>query len=298
VSLQSDVRLAHEQIATFGADFLDDNVKSSTAFDRTSRDNSGVFGEYQVGIGKHRLSASARYDDNQQFGGHTTGNAGWKWQVSPNFYAMSGWGKAFRAPSFNDLYFPNFSNPLLRPERSTSYEVGFGGNLGSRWNWSANLYRTDIRDLIDLDSTSFLPSNVSSAQIEGLELESRLSLGQTDLSLNYAYTDPRNKTAGANSDKVLQRRARHSGNVRITQQMDSFRLGAVTRIQGTRYRNVANTAQLGSYVTFDLLGEYALSKQWQFDAKIINVTDKRYDTVYLYNEPGREFFVAAGYRFR
>jgi len=296
-SLQSDVTLPANQIVTLGADFLDDNVASTTNFDALSRDNGGVFGQYQVGLGAHRVSASARYDDNQQFGSHSTGNAGWKWQIVPALYAQAGWGTAFRAPSFNDLYYPGFSNPTLLPERSSSYELGVGGKVGSRWTWSANAYRTKIDDLIDLDAT-FLPANISAAQIQGVEVASAVAFSSTTLSANYSYVDPRNATAGANHDKILQRRARQTGRVQVAQQLGPVRVSSIVRVTGSRYNNAANTIRLGSYGTVDLLGEWTIDKHWQLDVKVTNLLDKVYETVHLYNEPRLAFLVSLQYRMR
>ena len=111
-SLQSDLALPMNQLITLGADFLDDSIESTADFSSDSRDNGGVFGLYQIGIGSHRISASARHDDNQQFGSRNTNNAGWKWQIIPSIHVMAGWGTAFRAPSFNDLYSPFGGNPI------------------------------------------------------------------------------------------------------------------------------------------------------------------------------------------
>src|SRR3546814_1769616 len=73
-SLQADFRLDARNLLSAGADWQRDAVESDTEFDVTQRDNTGVFAEYQGSFGAHRLQASVRNDDNEQFGSHTTGD--------------------------------------------------------------------------------------------------------------------------------------------------------------------------------------------------------------------------------
>src|SRR3546814_13985623 len=76
-SLQADFRLDARNLLSAGADWQRDAVESDTEFDVTRRDNTGVFAEYQGSFGAHRLQASVRNDDNEQFGSHPTGGIGW-----------------------------------------------------------------------------------------------------------------------------------------------------------------------------------------------------------------------------
>jgi len=79
-------------------------------------------------------------------------------------------GTAFKAPTFNDLYFPFFGDPTLRPETSHSTEVGLNG----RWNvlsWAVNAYQTQINDLIEYNPVTFGAANINRARIRGLETQ-------------------------------------------------------------------------------------------------------------------------------
>ena len=72
---------------------------------------------------------------------------------------LASYGTAFKAPSFNELYFPFFGNPDLDPEQSRSAELGVSGELQGR-NWSVNAYQTDVDDLI-VFGPSFTPGATS-----------------------------------------------------------------------------------------------------------------------------------------
>ncbi|MGE8280380.1 MAG: TonB-dependent receptor plug domain-containing protein, partial [Stenotrophomonas sp.] len=76
-NVQGDIVLAEDQQVSVGADWQNEQITSSTAFDVRERDNTGVFAEYQGQFGAHTLQASVRNDDNEQFGNHTTGSLGY-----------------------------------------------------------------------------------------------------------------------------------------------------------------------------------------------------------------------------
>ncbi len=293
-SLQSDYTIGSDHIVTVGYDYLNDEIASSTAFNVKSRDNQGVFAQYQVALSTHRLSASARQDDNEQFGTHTTGNLGWKWLVDDRFSVFAAWGSAFRAPSFNDLYYPGFSNPNLEPEESRSYEVGANASAGI-WKGSLSVYKNDIDNLIELDG-SFRPANVAKAEIRGVEATGGLVVDAWDIALSYSYTDPRNQVSGSNFDKVLIRRARQSASLNVAHAWNRTRLGMIGRAQGRRFNNAANTSSLPGYATVDIVGEFSITDELTIEAKVTNVFDKEYETVRFYSEAPRSYFATVKYQ--
>jgi len=85
---------------------------------------------------------------------------------------------AFRAPTFNDLFWPEdlFSkgNPELKPEISFNCDLGFAFQnlLSELFQWESTLFYNKIQDLIqwqpDLDY-KWMPTNVGTAEIMGLE---------------------------------------------------------------------------------------------------------------------------------
>ena len=83
------------------------------------REIYSAFAGYSGQIGRHTLYASARYDDNSQFGGQTTGALGYAFALTPQVRVRASAGTAFHAPTFTDLYLviPFFFtvNPNLAP---------------------------------------------------------------------------------------------------------------------------------------------------------------------------------------
>ncbi len=293
-SVQGDFSFAEGQQITAGADWQNDKVTSSTAFDIDQRDNLGVFAEYQGQFGAHALQASVRNDDNEQFGNHTTGSLGYGFAFGNGFRLTASAGTGFKAPTFNDLYYPGFSNPNLKPEESKSLNLGIA-QYADNWNWTFNAYETRVDQLIGYDS-NFDLVNVAEARIRGAELTGYLSLAGFDINAQASFTDPRDHTSGAATyDNLLARRARTSGRLDVDKSFGPLRLGVTAAGSGHRFDNAANTVRLAGYGTMDVRVEYAINDAWSLQAKAANVFDREYETVAWYNQPGREYQLTLRY---
>ncbi len=286
-------RLGAAQRLTLGGDWLDDRVSSTTRYDRGSRDNAAGFVQYQGQFGSHELSAAARRDRNQQFGGHTTGSLAWGYRFSPTLRAMASWGSAFKAPTFNELYYPFFGNPNLKPEESDSYELGLAGELAAL-SWSVNAYQTKIDQLIGFDA-SFTPVNIDKARIRGLDAVASTQLAAWDLAANLSALDPENRGHDANRGNQLPRRAKLMARLDADRTLGAWRLGASVYGEGRRYDDLANQHPLGGYVTLDLRAAYALRRDWSLEGKLANLLDKDYRTARLFNEDGRNLMFTVRY---
>ncbi|MCH6483868.1 TonB-dependent vitamin B12 receptor [Pseudoxanthomonas sp. LH2527] len=295
-SLQGDFAVGEQHLLTAGADWLRDEITSTTPFTVDTRDNTGVFVEYQGRFGAHRLQASVRNDDNEQFGSHATGTLGWGMDLARGFKLTASAGTGFKAPTFNDLYYPGFSNPDLEPEESRSLNLGVA-QYGDGWNWTFNVYDTRVDELIGYDS-SFKIVNIEEARIRGAELTGAVTLAGIDISAELSHTDPRNRTAGVTHDNLLPRRARNTARVDLDRAFGDFRVGLTANGASHRYDNVANSVRLAGYGTLDLRLEYAITDTWSVQARASNVFDRQYETIAWYNQPGREYGLSLRYRAR
>lgn len=294
LSWQNDLALAPDHLFTLGLDRQEDAVSSTTAYTVNSRGTTGVFGQYQGRVGKQDFQFSLRRDDNSQFGAYTTGNAAWGKALADDLRVTLAYGTAFKAPTFNQLYYPGFGNPNLKPEHSRSLEAGLSGKAGAG-HWSLNAFETRVTDLIGFDA-SFSPANIDSARIRGLEAISSLRLADWDTRLNLTLQDPENRSNTANYGKVLNRRAEQSLRLDLDRDFGSYRMGTTLRAEGRRYDDLANTTKLAGYGLLDLRAEYRLTRDLRLQARIENLFDKDYETVSLYNQPGRSLFVTLRYQ--
>jgi vitamin B12 transporter len=87
---------------------------------------------YQGNLGAHSWQAPLRRDHNSQFGGRRTGSLAYGYRFAADWQARFAEGTAFKAPSFNQLYFPKpaasgFGNANLQPEEARNREVALLG---------------------------------------------------------------------------------------------------------------------------------------------------------------------------
>lgn len=296
-AVQADIAVAAGQLLSVGADWQRDEVTSDTDFVIDERDNKAAFVEYQGTFGAHRLQASLRNDDNDQFGEHTTGSAGYGYSFGNGFKLTASYATGFKAPSFNDLYYPGFSNPDLEPEASKSANLGIA-QYGNGWNWTFNVYETRVEDLIAYDTLLFLPNNIDKARIRGAELTVDATLWGWDVSTQLSHADPRNDSGNANDGNLLPRRPRNTARVDLDRAFGAFRVGLTGFGADHRYDEVANLTRLPGYGTLDLRVAYAINGQWTLQAQARNVFDREYETIAWYNQPGREYGLTLRYSAR
>lgn len=293
LSWQNDLTLAPRRQLSLGLDYQEDTVSSTTAYTVTRRDNTGVFMQYLHGVGAHDTKLSLRHDDNSQFGGSTTGNAAWGMDLGGGLRGTLSYGTGFKAPTFNQLYWPGFGNPALQPEKSKSLEAGLSGKH-TAGRWSVNAFETRISNLIGFDGST-TPSNAS-ARIRGIETVVAGRLSDWDASINLTLQDPENRSNNANKGKLLNRRAEQILRLDLDRDFGALHLGATLRAEGRRYDNLANTVKLSGYGLVDLRAEYRVAKAWQLQAKLENLFDKEYETAFLYNQPGRGLYLTLRYQ--
>lgn len=292
--IQLDTPLGEAGLVTFGGDWYDDRVSSTTAYDRSSRDNKALFAQYLGNFDRFDLEAALRRDDNEQFGGHTTGSLALGHNLDNGLRLTASYGTAFKAPTFNDLYFPSFSNPNLQPETSKSLEFGLSGvNGGLRW--AAQVYETRIDDLIAFDG-SFVPQNISKARIRGLELTLAGRIGTWDARANAGFMDPEHRGDDANRGNQLTRRARRSLRIDVDREFGAVQFGGTLRAESRRYDNLANTRAIGGYATVDLRLGWQPARDWTLGLRAANLFDRDYELVSYYPQDGRNFMLTLRYR--
>jgi len=305
ITLQNDFTLNKSHLLTVGADYKNDTVSSSEDFEVTSRNNLGAFAQHQATVFKQDLELSIRYDENEQFGGNVTGGAGWGYTVTEWLRFTANVGTAFKAPTFNELYYPGgYSNANLRPEESVSYEFGTSGKI-KQTNWAFNIYETQIHDLIANDA-SWVPQNINKVRIRGFEGMISTRIKKWQINTNLTLLDAQNKSSGINRGNILPRRAKESFRFDVNRKFDKFKLfglsfnkstiGTQLLVVGQRYDDLANTRKLDSYVKLDIRGEYTLNQNWRLQGRIENISNERYETASFYNQPGRNFFITLRYQ--
>lgn len=263
----------HEYIV--GGELLVDEVDSTTEYDESSRTNAAIFGQALLNFGPTDFQLSLRADDNEAFGREETGAVSMGADLDRNHRARVSYSTSFRAPTFNDLYFPGFGNPDLKPETAGSVELGFGGNY-SQWFWDAAIYQTDADDLIVFTFMDgrFAPFNVNEARIRGIELSAGVELDEWTVRAGAAVTDPRDRE----TDNRIRRRSAQQFRVDVDRAFGRLSIGTTVTGQGYRYDDADNEDRIAGYATWDLRAKWRIDNHWTTDLSVDNVLDKEYAT--------------------
>lgn len=290
-SVQTDVTLAERQALSVGLDWLRDRVDSDTPYDDTRRGNHALFAQYQGSFGTgtsgaHDVQLALRRDDNDQFGGKTTGSAAWGLGFAEHWRVTASYGTAFKAPTFNELYFPFFGNPALRPESSKTFDLGLAWR-GERSRVALNAFETRVDDLIAYDGSIFLPNNIEKTRLRGAELQVETAVFGWNIVGAASWLDPENRAPGTNDGKDLPRRARETVRIDVDRAFGDFSLGLTGVANGKRYDDLGNTRRVDGFATLDLRAEYRFAQHWTVQARVANLFDERYETTSFYNQPGR-----------
>lgn len=299
-SWQNDFSWAQGQTFTLGVDYLKDRVDNSTPLKdadgtpATRRDNTGYFAQYLLSGKVIDVQAGIREDHNEAYANKTTGNLALGLQLPQRHRLVLSYGTAFKAPTFNQLYYPGYGNPALEPEYARNYEIELRGDY-TRFDWSFNVFENRIENLIQTVKVApgiSLASNVQKARIRGGELVLKAHLEQWLVGASLSYVDPRNEQTG----KVLTNGARRSLKVDVDRQWRRWSVGAGWRAQDARYVDVANTQRLGGYGVLDLRASVKATDALQLQLKLTNVLARRYELNNGYNTERFGWLGSAIYR--
>ncbi len=267
-------------------------AKPVTDFDQTRRTIHAVSVGYHVNVGEHRVQTNLRRDQNSQFGAQTTGSVGYGISFTPALQGQLQIGTSFVAPTFNDLYWPVYGNPLLQPEKGRHAEAGLRHVEGDR-QLGATVFVNRIRGYITEGSS---PVNLPYTQSTGLTLHGENRWGVLRLNGSVDFLRPINDSDGsANQGNLLPRRAPRSFKVSADVDRGAWSYGAGLQAYSHRFDDNANTERLAGYATLDAHTEWKVSPDWQLNARLNNLADRKYETALGFNQPGREVFVGVRY---
>ncbi len=293
-----------EHVATLAYEHLDQTGFSSSygngidgaAFSRkVDSAMAGYTGPMFLPSSLNEFQFNARRDRYSDFGGATTGLAAYGLKFAPGWKAIVQASTAFKAPSFNELYFPFFGNAALKPERARSIEAGLQYARDASFV-RASLFRTKTRDLIVFDPLLSLANNVDRARVTGFELSARTTMDGWNLSANLTFQRPIDE---ATRERLLRRANRNLG-LAAAKSFGRWRVSADLQAAGTRFDSDINTfarTELASYALANLGVRYELLRGTTVGVAITNAFDKRYALVDGYNTAGRVTTVSLSTRY-
>lgn len=312
ISWQNDFTLPLGTL-TLAYDRLEQDVSSEanvkTKFKKERNDDS-FLASYLLDQGNHSVQASIRENHNTQFGNYTTGGAGYGYRITPQWRVTANYGKAFRAPTFNQLYYPNFGDPTLSPEKSDNVEAAVK-YTGGKFNAGVTVFQNKIRSLLanagpatpSCTLGGFCPINVGKVEIQGVTTEASWNIyDNLLLSGNFTVQAPRDEA----TDNLTPRQGNRYGTVNLLHTWGDLQWGAEVLGSSTRYNNIANTKVMQGYALVNFTANYRINPEWKLEARANNVLDKNYVLAYTgntatspaYNTAGSNLFVGLRYNMK
>ena len=270
-----------------GLEKLKQQVASDIAFTQTDRQINSLFAGYTSNYGAHQMQTNVRQDRYSDFGKANTGLLGYGYAITDTLRATASTSTAFKAPTFNDLYYPVFGNPNLKGERSRNREVGLRYANGNQ-QLNVIYFDTHFRDLIAADSSNI--TNIKKARIDGIELSYAGQFVNTGIKAAYTRQNPRDEL----TNLPLLRRAKSFANLSITQQMQSWRVAGEAQHSGSRVDGDIMTfsrVTLSSYTLLNLVADYKISQRLNLSMRVDNLLNKDYMLAHGYNTLGRTVLI-------
>ncbi|EZP40616.1 TonB-dependent receptor domain-containing protein [Janthinobacterium lividum] len=298
ITWQNDIRIGRDNLQLL-ASYRDEDVTSSSTPEVTgARHTKSFAAAYNMVRGAHLFNISGRSDDSSAFGTHNTGSVAYGYRITNALRASASYGTSFRAPTFNELYYPGYGLATNKPEQGRNVEVGLGYDDGVS-KLSASYYHNKVTDL--LVNTSPCPDplftgygcayNVNKALLEGLTIAGARKFGAFNVSGNIDLQDPRDET----KDKQLVRRAKKHANFAVDYTLGALTSGAEWQLSGKRFDDAANKNVLGGYGLVNLYATYQFARDWSVLARWNNIANKDYELARFYATPGSKVFVGVRY---
>lgn len=307
--IKSDLALGEDLLLISGLDHKTDSISGSGVkdYDVTSNDNTAVFLLLEQQTNRYSMAGSLRTDHNEAFGNFNTYGVEASLNLSQQLSVLTSYATAFKAPTFNNLYWPNdgsyVGNTEVKPEHSETASLGLK-YIPQQWaSFEATGYRTTVEDMITWQTNSSglqSPTNTDAVQITGIELSGQIHLGNTELLINTEYLLPEiteNSSKPEREGNILSYRAQRKTNLRISQKMNKLTVGLDAQYTGERYTDDANTNKLPGYTLLNLDSQYQISKKLVLAGSVKNLTDKEYVSKKGYATAGRTVFGSVRYRF-
>lgn len=333
-------------LTTVGGQWWDAEMKDGVAPGTFAFTQKALFAEDEWRIvDSFALTLGARYDNHSIFGGKVSPRVYGVWNAAPQWTLKGGISNGYKTPRVEQLApgingfggqgtIPLVGSPGLKPETSTTTELGLYFDNPEGFAASATLFNNEFKDKITsgpgllncsytnvpnrpgcvsfgnwpLVDTFGQSINVDEAVTRGLELSTRVPLSKVlSATANYTYTKSEQKS-GPNAGKPLTDTPEHSLNARLNwTPSQQWNLWLRAEYRSDRFRDPGTSAStraakaaLGdyrAYTLFHLGGSYKVNKQLSINAAVYNLFNKDFLDYTVYTVPGNPPALNVGNRY-
>jgi len=295
--------LNHSQVfphlqVNLGADYYQEELSGTTTYAQDERDVTGIFAHTLYSLNDVTFEAAVRYDDVEHIDSETSFNAGAGYQFNRDTRIALNVGTGFKAPTFNDLYYPadpySSGNPDLVSETSETIELVFESSINAV-DFSLSAYQSDVENLIAwLPDTNFFykPENVNDVEITGLEFSANYQGLGGQHQVNASYVDTEDQATG----DQLTRRAKEQFSYQFDTTIGELSLYVEYQYKGKRDdADFSGKVELDSYQLVNIAASYPLMANLALEARVTNALDEDYETALGYNTQERAGYIGINF---
>ncbi|MBE0426074.1 MAG: TonB-dependent receptor [Nitrospirae bacterium] len=288
IDWQHNFYLINSYTLTVGAEYRNEKGENEGNFDR-SLINKAVYVNNILKFLQEQvfLNAGLRYDDHETFGNKTTYRIGAAYNIRRHALRIkSSYATGFRAPKFNELFFPFYGNPRLRPEECTSWEISMEKDVFKNMSVYLTYFDQRYKNLIQTDPFTFSAANISRAKVKGIEANTILKMtDEVTIKAGYMRLDTKDEATGQN----LPFRPKDKFN--LSAELSKKDISAIVNYTFVSKRlDSLVKRNLSSYSIVNVAGNYRTSKWMTLFMRIDNLLDEDYEEIGSYGTPGFSVF--------
>ena len=304
---QHNVQVADPLLLTFGYQFREQQGVNTTGLSERIISSHAGFAQAQLNLWDRVFgTAGIRQDNYNVFGDATTYRVtGGYLHKETDTKVRTSYSTGFRAPTVNDLFFPNFGNPNLGPEKSQSFDVGVDQWLfkkklqlsgGYFWNRYRDLITTTFNPAVcaPFSTFGFCPINVGSASAKGWEASFTYTeilnlpmLKAFDVHGQYTNTMTRDLTTGAR----LPRWPVDQWSLTFGYQpVEPVRMALTGRMVGSRFNTTGDQQNVPGFVVWNLATTYDVTDRFQAYLRAENLFNQHYQEILNAGTPVRSIY--------
>ncbi len=279
---------------SFRYDRLDSSVVKLSDGGAPQRFSGGIFLEPRFEFGKWTAIPALRYDVTNDFPSGFSASLGVLRDLAAGTVLRTSVSSAYRAPSFDDLYWPADSwtsgNTSLKPESSYSADIAIAHRDTSK-SWSIGAFGRYTKDIILWQPDSlgvWKPTNYGNALYPGIEAEASAKRGAWELSGNYTflYSFTLNGALTLADDARIPYVPVHSASLSAIRSSNGFDTAFLVTYSSLKYTSAANTDYLPSTFIANIRLNWLFGASTSFEINFQNFFDERYYIVSDYPMPG------------
>lgn len=300
--------------ASLSADFQWDGLDS----DLYDNARSSVFATVSAAFHPDRLKAdlaleyAGTFDRGGQNRNTLSPSADIRWNALEGLDIVAFARRAYRTPTFNELYYPGYGNPDLKAEDAWLSDIGleYHKAIGSGWSLQAKadgflnyLKNKIVSAPTEEDPNIWLPYNIGIVHMAGADARMELIFARgnwkTSFSARYSYQNAIDKTPDSYSyGQQIPFISKHTVCLGADFSYKGWFAVLGWNWRGGRYDSAG---RIPDYNTLDLNAgkSIKLPKDFLLEVKFIarNLTDCRYELAGGYPMPGRAFYGEIDFKF-